>query len=182
MDRHVFGRLAATITLILLVSACGTSGSASSASTASTASVDAVPSATRSVDPVPSDADPALAAIYNDFVREEMPGVPFDLLSAAQEEGTVVWYHGQLTEANNETISQFQERFPFITVEELTMNSPALLERFLTESRAGLHAADIMTGTSPSEFEAAAEEGFLDSYRVSSESELPDGTYTSGVW
>lgn len=130
----------------------------------------------------PAGADPSLVKIYNDIVRREMPGVPFSILEGAKKERQVVWYHIRLPAAHEAVLKAFSERFPFVAVETFEAVGPPLMERFLTEQRAGSRRVDVLQSTDVLLMKRAIDEGFIDTYKVTSERAFRPGSYQSGVY
>jgi len=131
---------------------------------------------------IPSDADPELVQIYQNIVEKEMPGVSFDLLQKAKDEGTINLYHIRLPDANAGLMGEFQKEFPFIQFTEVEDSGPPLMQRFLTEERAGQYNADIIQGTDTTAMDSAIDEGFIAQYQVTSESYFPEASYRSGYY
>lgn len=131
---------------------------------------------------VPANADPELAGIYQTIVQQEMPRLPFDILAGAKKEGHVVLYQTARDNANDQVIQQFQQRFPFVRVDTFEASSAPLLQRFLTEKRAGSNRVDVLQQNSALDLQDALEEGFIDTYTVTSESMFRPESFSSGHW
>jgi hypothetical protein len=56
--------------------------------------------------------DPKHAASWQ-FMQKAMPGVPYSLLKAACDEGSLMVYHGTWLDAQKDQIAAFRKRFPF---------------------------------------------------------------------
>ena len=69
------------------------------------------------------------------------------LIEGAKKEGEVVWYTTMTLDQSTEVINRFRKKYPFIKAAELfrTGGGP-LLNKILTETRAGLHAWDVVVG------------------------------------
>src|SRR4026209_1472753 len=66
------------------------------------------------------------------------------LVREAKNERTVVWYAPMNRENPREFTSGFEADYPFLKVEILTGGPQSLLNRFITEQRAGKHNFDIL--------------------------------------
>lgn len=131
---------------------------------------------------IPADADPALVEAYEGPVQEHMPGLPFEILQGAMDEGSVTWYHLRVPASTVPLIEAFTEAFPFVSVEEYEDSGPPLFERFITEQRAGGGEADLMQFASSALVDQAAEEGFIAKYTPTSDDAYPAQFKEQGVW
>jgi iron(III) transport system substrate-binding protein len=68
------------------------------------------------------------------------------LIERAKKEGTFLLYTSMNTPDVNQIFDGFRKRYPFITPKSYTTRSAALLERIVTEARAGKHFADVIQG------------------------------------
>jgi iron(III) transport system substrate-binding protein len=65
------------------------------------------------------------------------------LVEGAKKEGSVVLY-GSITASESETIRKtFESRYPFLKTTQFRAGSDSLLQKVLTEARAGRHDADV---------------------------------------
>jgi ABC-type Fe3+ transport system substrate-binding protein len=126
-------------------------------------------------------SDPKLAASWA-FMQQQMPGVPASLLEAACREGTVMIYHGTWVDAQEAQIKAFQNRFPCIRVEKFSADTGQRQERWLAETRAARHIADIIQDTDPGFLNRQAAAGNLLDYRISNDGAFGEGTKSSGHW
>ena len=117
---------------------------------------------------IPADADPDIAAVYKDYVMEQMPGVPYALVAGAAKEGTLLWYSRRIPAANDPIVEAFQKAFPFIQVTQYSDSGPALFQRFMTEQRAGTKMADVVQMTGNNLMAQAIDEGYIADYTPSS--------------
>lgn len=131
---------------------------------------------------VPANADPQLKKIYDSVVAKQMPGVPFSVLAEAKKEGQVSWYHLNLPDATKALTSAFKKHFPFIKINEYASSGDLLFEKFISEQRAGSHQADVLSASAPEQIEAADKEGYIEHYKLGSESSFQPATFASGVW
>src|SRR5215470_6200494 len=69
---------------------------------------------------------------------------PPELIEAARKEGKLVYYTANFTEVEQETIKQFNQRFPFVKVELVRAPGGQLITRVKTEAAAGKLAADVV--------------------------------------
>src|SRR5438093_5299018 len=67
-----------------------------------------------------------------------------NLVREAKKEGTVVWYAAMNREDLRQFTSGFEAEYPFLKVEVLTSGPQSLLNRILTEYRAGKYNYDIL--------------------------------------
>jgi iron(III) transport system substrate-binding protein len=79
-------------------------------------------------------------------------------------------------------LSDFQKRFPFVKVENFQASSVPLSERFMTEKRAGLNRVDLFQQGTALELAKALDEGYIENYKVTSESKFEPESYRSGLW
>jgi iron(III) transport system substrate-binding protein len=179
MGRVAFGHARGVVVAFLAASligvalaACGSDDSRTSGAASSNGSSGGVP----------ANADPQLKQTYTSFVENQLPGVPYDVLAKAKEEGTVTWYHLNLPDATKALVSEFTKRFPFIKVNEYTQSGGLLFQRFISEERAGSHQVDVLTAAEPAQIEAAHKEGYIKEYKAASESNFNADTFSSGVW
>jgi iron(III) transport system substrate-binding protein len=62
----------------------------------------------------------------------------------ARKEGTVTLYTATNTRDTQEVLAGFSKSYPFVKVNFLSLGGPGVLNKILTEYRAGLHAADVV--------------------------------------
>ncbi len=116
------------------------------------------------------------------FMQTAMPGVPYDLLQAACEEGAVMIYNGTWSDAQENQIKAFADRFPCVTVEHFELPTSERRERFIVETKAGRHTADIVQDTDPGVLDKQAKEGLLAEYALSSDSAFADNVKMASYW
>ena len=73
-------------------------------------------------------------------------GAEPQLIERAKKEGTFLLYTSMNVPDVNQIFDAFRKKYPFITPKSYTTRSAALLERILTEARAGKHFADVVQG------------------------------------
>jgi iron(III) transport system substrate-binding protein len=67
-------------------------------------------------------------------------------VEAGKKEGAVVWYTSMTLEQSQQVADRFQKKYPFIKPTLYRAGGGALLNRILTEARAGRFAWDVVTG------------------------------------
>jgi iron(III) transport system substrate-binding protein len=104
------------------------------------------------------------------------------MLSAAQREGTVVWYTSVDTQALNAIVQRFEQTHPGITLQVLRAGANQIPPRVLTEQTAGKFNADLIS----SDLLAADQlvtAGALQPYRASGLAKFVKGSYDPrGYW
>jgi iron(III) transport system substrate-binding protein len=73
-------------------------------------------------------------------------GADPQLIAGAKKEGTFLLYTSMNAPDVNQVFDGFRKRYPFIAPKSYTTRSAALLERIITEARAGKHFADVIQG------------------------------------
>jgi iron(III) transport system substrate-binding protein len=126
-------------------------------------------------------SDPKLADSWA-FMQQQMPGVPASLLEDACKEGTLMVYYGTWIDAEEAQIKRFQERFPCIVVEKFTADTGQRRERWLAETRAGRHIADIIQDTDPGFLDDQAAKGGLTEYKISNDAAFDVAAKKDGFW
>jgi iron(III) transport system substrate-binding protein len=66
------------------------------------------------------------------------------LLEGARKEGGLIWYSSTTIEDAMALSQKFQEKYPFIRVQHLRSSSEKMVERIITEARAGSFKADVV--------------------------------------
>jgi len=111
--------------------------------------------------------DPDVQKAYDKYVKNDMPGVPISLLQAAKDEGAVTWYSYTVFDS---TLKEFNKRFPFIKVNQVSLTGATLDQRLLSERAAGLKNQDLFT-SSESTVLTAIDKNYCQSYRPSSDAD-----------
>lgn len=88
-------------------------------------------------------------------------GQPADLLQGAKKEGKLVWYTSMAIDTSKPLLDVFLKQYPFIQAELVRAGEEQLLNRILTESRAGKWFFDVV---SSSAIQVLALRNFLSSY------------------
>lgn len=85
-----------------------------------------------------------------------------ELYEAARREGRLMYYGGAYpVDQTNAYVAEFQKAFPGIQVEVFRATTPAVLERFLSEARAGRFIADVLFQGDPYTLRNVIPEGYL---------------------
>jgi iron(III) transport system substrate-binding protein len=93
------------------------------------------------------------------------------VIEGAKREGTVVFY-GPLNINDSQALAKrFEEKYPFIKVEILRMSAEPLLNRIVTEDKAGRNAVDVINNTVISAIKKAR---LLQPYRSPEHAEYPE--------
>ena len=82
-------------------------------------------------------------ASYNGPDRERL------LLEGAKREGKLVWYTTLAADQNKQIANAFEAKYPGVRVETYRTGSSALVQRVLTEAKAGRHLVDAIETTLP---------------------------------
>ncbi|OBZ93442.1 hypothetical protein ADU59_21550 [Pararhizobium polonicum] len=116
------------------------------------------------------------------FMQEAMPGVPYEVLAGACKEGKLMIYNGTWTDAQKAQITAFKQRFPCVEAENFELPTSERRERFVTETKAGRYVTDIVQDTDPGVLDAQAKDGYLASYKISSDAKFADNVKNPGFW
>lgn len=172
----------AAVPLVAVLAACGSSGGGSGNTASGSGSCSPSSGYTNASTAVPSNADPALVKAYQDYVKPNMPGVPFSLLQCAKSEGKLTWYTITLPDATPAVLKLFEKEFPFIKVSTYSDSGPVVFQKFVNEATAGQDKADVVQTTSPIYVDQAEQQGLIANYVPTSENQFEAGTYEHGVW
>ena len=85
------------------------------------------------------------------------------LVERARKEGTFMLYTAMNVPDVNQIFDGFRKKYPFINPKAYTTRSAALLERIMTEARAGRQFADVIQGNAFTVY-LLAKKGFTESY------------------
>jgi iron(III) transport system substrate-binding protein len=69
------------------------------------------------------------------------------IVEAARKEGEVVWYTTMSSDQSNAFMARFQQKYPFLKPSVTRLGGNALLNRILTEAKAGKNFFDVAHGT-----------------------------------
>ncbi len=94
------------------------------------------------------------------------------IVEAAKKEGEVVWYTSMALDQSKPVVDQFQKRYPFIKPTLYRAGGGALMNKVLTEGRAGKSFFDVVGGRGEM-IQAFKEKNFLASY-LSPETKMID--------
>lgn len=75
---------------------------------------------------------------------QEYPTDEAALYEKAKEEGTVVWYEAAPLEPMQQLATKFETKFPGVKVQLLRITGPQQYQRFMQETMAGQHIADML--------------------------------------
>jgi iron(III) transport system substrate-binding protein len=104
------------------------------------------------------------------------------LVSGAQKEGELVYYGTILVNEFTELGKAFNARYPFLNLKHYYAPREGILNRSLTEARAGSHAVDAIQVDSSYGYQLISE-NLVHSYAVATRERFYDGTYDpSGSW
>ncbi|MGH3756883.1 ABC transporter substrate-binding protein [Actinophytocola sp.] len=87
-----------------------------------------------------------------------------DLVTAAEEEGKVVWYTSIPTETAEAVAAAFEKKYPKIDAEVVRAVTFDLYQRLLTENNAGQHLADVFNPSDFGVISDARDKGMLAKY------------------
>jgi len=68
------------------------------------------------------------------------------LLEGAKKEGEIVWYTSMALDQSKPVADAFEKKYPFIKVTLFRSGGGALMNKVLTEARAGRYAFDVVGG------------------------------------
>ena len=104
------------------------------------------------------------------------------LVERAKKEGTLMLYSSMNAPDVNQLFDGFRKKYPFITPKAYTTRSAALLERVITEARAGKQFADVIQGNAFTLY-LLAKRGHTESYLSPEAKSYPDSFRdTAGGW
>ncbi|BBK44379.1 hypothetical protein STVA_43990 [Allostella vacuolata] len=112
-------------------------------------------------------AAPAAAQTFPD------PSDEAKLLELAKQEGKLVWYISAPLEPMKAVATEFEKAYPGVKVEVLRIVGPQQYQRFMQETQAGQHTADLVSISDRPLMESLAEEKHLASWKVPSHDRLP---------
>jgi iron(III) transport system substrate-binding protein len=108
--------------------------------------------------------------------------VSASLLDEACKDGTLMIYYGTWIDAQEAQIKRFSERFPCITVQKFSADTGQRRERWVAETRAGRHIADIIQDTDPGFLDDQAAGGTLLRYKISNDASFDREAKNEGYW
>lgn len=125
--------------------------------------------------------DPKLADSWA-FMQKAMPGVPYAVLKAACQEGTVMVYYGTWITAQEAENAGFHKRFPCVNVQGYSAKTGERHERWMAEMNAGRYIADIIQETNPGVLNQERQKGLLTQYKISNADKIPKAAQNPGYW
>ena len=109
-------------------------------------------------------------------------GAEPQLMERAKKEGTFLLYTSMNTPDVTQLFDGFRQRYPFVAPKSYTTRSAALLERVITEARAGKHFADVIQGNAFTLF-LLGKRGHLEPYASPEARSFPDSYRDpAGTW
>lgn len=75
---------------------------------------------------------------------QDFPTDEAELYEKARQEGTLVWYEAAPLEPMQALVSRFEAKYPGISVQLLRITGPQQYQRFMQETLAGQHIADLL--------------------------------------
>jgi ABC-type Fe3+ transport system substrate-binding protein len=130
---------------------------------------------------VAQDVKPELADAWA-YMQASMPGVPYETLEGACNEGALMIYNGTWADAQRNQIDAFSKRFPCVKVQNFELPTSERRERFVTETNAGRYTVDIVQDTDPGVLDQQADAGLLAEYQITTDSSFLDSMKKSGYW
>lgn len=113
---------------------------------------------------------------------ESLRAADSQLIERAKKEGTFLLYTSMNTPDVNQVFDGFRKRYPFITPKSYTTRSAALLERVITEARAGKYFSDVIQGNAFTLF-LLGKRGHLEPYASPEARSFPDSYRDpAGTW
>jgi iron(III) transport system substrate-binding protein len=88
----------------------------------------------------------SFVALLSSSVRAQ-DGQNTKLVEAARKEGEIVWYTTMSSDQNKAFMDRFQRKYPFLRPSVLRSGGGALLNRVLSEAKAGKYLFDVVHGT-----------------------------------
>ena len=88
----------------------------------------------------------AVLMLFNDALTQA-PSPPAGLIEAAKKEGQVVFYTPLNINDSRPLLQRFEQKYPFIKTELLRLSAEPLLNRIITEDRAGRNLVDVINNT-----------------------------------
>ena len=88
----------------------------------------------------------SFVALLSGSVRAQ-DGQNTRLVDAARKEGEIVWYTTMSSDQNKAFMDRFQRKYPFLRPSVLRSGGGALLNRVLSEAKAGRYLFDVVHGT-----------------------------------
>src|ERR1041384_6417092 len=69
------------------------------------------------------------------------------IVQAARKEGEIIWYTTMSSDQSNAFMARFQQKYSFLKPSVTRLGGSALLNRILTEAKAGKNFFDVVHGT-----------------------------------
>jgi iron(III) transport system substrate-binding protein len=113
--------------------------------------------------------------------RGAAAGINDELVKAAQDEGTLVYYHTSGIEITQQWANAFTAKYD-IPVQAVRGPSYPLFDRWLNEERVGKHLADVIQISDPFLLKKAHQDGFLTDYTPAEGANILASARQDGVW
>lgn len=114
-------------------------------------------------------SSPASAATFPD------PSDEAKLYEGAKREGKVAWYISAPLEPMKAIAAEFEKAYPGVVVDVLRIVGPQQYQRFMQETQAGQHTADLVSISDRPLMEALVEDKHLVAWKVPTYDRLPEG-------
>ena len=88
-----------------------------------------------------------VAAIFTTVPVRSQENQTQKIVEAARKEGEVVWYTTMSSDQSNAFMARFQQKYPFLRPSVIRLGGSALLNRIVTEAKAGKNFFDVAHGT-----------------------------------
>jgi ABC-type Fe3+ transport system substrate-binding protein len=112
---------------------------------------------------------------------ETAPGITDALITAAQKEGVISYYHNSDIEPTGLWTGVFGKKYG-IEMKNIRLPSYPLFDRWLNEERVGRHLADLIQITDPTLLSLASRQGFVASYVTAGGAVIPAELQEPGIW
>jgi len=96
------------------------------------------------------------------------------LYELAKIEGEVVWYEAAPLEAMQALVGDFEKKYPGIKVQLLRISGPKQYQRYLQETMAGQHIADVMLSSDRPSLKELISDGHISEWKVPAYDRVPE--------
>jgi len=131
--------------------------------------------------PAVSAADSKDIGVARAWLKQNVPGLPDEVLTAAAQEGEVMLYC-LVSSCPQQLADAFQQTFPFIKVQVYRASGGALAERFAAEARADRKIADVVMNSSAIVLDRFTAEGHLMNWTPPNGDMVPKAYRRDGYW
>lgn len=126
-------------------------------------------------------ADSKEVAVARTWLKQNVPGLPSQVLDAAIAEGKVMTYC-QVSGCPQPLVDAFHQVFPFIDVQIYRAPGGALAERFTSEARANRTQADVVMNSSVNVLDHWVSDGYIMNWVVPNGDLVPQAFRRDGYW